>query len=83
MKVRLVENGTGTIPVSSMKDGEIAVIRSWKHDTAYNGKIVQRFRDILVSIGQPEGNSWSGLFREPMHDCRVELLKSGATIVLE
>lgn len=44
--------------VSDLKDGEVAIIRSWGVTDAYIGRLVQRHGNILLTIGKKEGNGW-------------------------
>lgn len=62
------------IPAQMMEDGQIGVIISWSTGS-YLGKIVQRYKDNLVSLGEESGQSWSNWFDgRKAEDCRVRLL---------
>jgi len=45
-----------------MEDGDVGVIVSWLCGT-HLGRIVQRYKNNLVSIGRPSGNGWSLAFK--------------------
>jgi hypothetical protein len=64
--------------VSKMKDGDIAVIRQWPGVEDYNGRIVQRYRDTLVCLGEPSGQSWVPTIDKLKG--KVEILKSGTLL---
>ena len=64
-----------------MKDGDVAIIREWGDCLKYRGRIVQRYKDDLVSLGRGEGASWPGLFARPRDlVVLVEILKPGSTL---
>lgn len=75
------------IHVSEMKDGDIAVIVSWKH---VNNKdtIVQRCGDDLISLGKGLSSKWAGVFafgesrltKGASPHCQVRVLPPGTTI---
>ena len=73
-----------TIPASQMNDGDIGVITSW-NALDYIGRIVQRYRDLLITVGSPSGNGWERYFRsnDTKPRCRVRLLEKGETLVVE
>ena len=90
MKVRLTNTEyPDTIQIRKMKDGDIAVIVDWgRGNPEYVNLVVQRFDEHLAILGLPSGSGWSGAWaigssRLTSHDCRVRLLKSGETLVLE
>lgn len=84
MMVRLVTNVVTEIPISELRDGQLAVITAWLGDK-YIGEVVQRNGDGLVAIGQPTGSGWSRIFPECSRypQCRVRLLVPGDKIVVE
>jgi len=73
------------IPVHNMKDGDIGVITSWSMPD-YHGRVVQRYKDNLITLGEQSGQSFPGLLSHPALEhtkCRVRLLQPGDTITLE
>ena len=83
MGVRLVEILIDkSIPVSEMKDGEIGTITKWTYKNAV-GTIVQRYNDILVTVGRPSGCSWPSIFPNGDINCRIRILEKGDTLIIE
>jgi hypothetical protein len=58
-----------------MQDGQIGIIVEWSSGMLHN-RIVQAYDDDLISIGLPNGNSWSN-YKNLSDSCRVKLLKKG------
>lgn len=74
---------TNLIRISDMKDGEIGVIRSMPVFHIAEGRVVQRYRNHLITIGEDCGSSWSGYFDRYTHsENTVELLRKGDSITL-
>jgi len=48
------------VQMQDLKDGQIAVVVD-KRYPSYCGKIVQRYKDCGVSIGQVSGSGWTGI----------------------
>lgn len=70
------------IPVTDMKDGDIAEIVCWEVPM-YTGRIVQRYDKHLITIGRAEGSSWPHYFahvHEPGSGNQVRLLNEGETL---
>lgn len=94
--IRLKEQSKDdSICVDDMKDGDVGVVTSWAILT-YVGQIVQRYGKSLVALGNVKDRRmyrgflvvwkvWPNYF--PSHnrveECRVRLLKSGETLVVE
>lgn len=91
MKV-VTENPPG-ISVQAMCDGDVAIITQWgtvpDHTTDHVGKVVQRYNDSLIVLGQTAGKSWPGLFKPfevqvsidiSWDDCRVRVLDKGTIL---
>jgi hypothetical protein len=51
------------LKMSDLKDGEVAIIIDSR---SYDGRIVQRYGDIGVSIGLPEGNSFTEISKNSL-----------------
>lgn len=70
-----------TIPATSLKDGQLAVLVSG--NTTYTGCIVMRHiygtRDLLVNIGKAGGSTWFGPVPSGL---RVRPLKAGEQITV-
>lgn len=82
MKLTL-SNSERDIPVYNMKDGDIGIITRWGEQDDEIGSIVQRYKDVLISLGEASGSSWTEIFRSLNTDCRVRLLNSGDIINIE
>jgi len=52
MPVKLSTELSGVIPVTKLKDGQVAVITQWIWETCA-GRIVQRYGKHLITIGLP------------------------------
>lgn len=55
MSVKLVNEIVYDVHVSTMNDGDIAVITKWAPDSSMIGTIVQRYYDALIIVGKPGG----------------------------
>ncbi len=65
--------------VSDMKDGDVGVIVDCKID-CYVGRIVQRYINVLITIGTSNGH-WSHIFDLPKN-FRVRVLEKGETLIV-
>lgn len=85
MGVKLVKDSKyNTISVLDMSDGDIAEIISWTNKQ-YVGTIVQRYINVLITVGSSSGKAWTGIFdidknSSAAADCRVRLLVPGEKI---
>jgi restriction endonuclease S subunit len=85
--MKLITDITTDIPVSEMKDGDIAIVTKWKNDY-YTGQVVQRYKDYLIRVGKPSKQGWGGIFKKD-HDfltdksCMVRILPSGTVLEIE
>lgn len=68
---------------SDMEDGEIAIITAWPSTSInYNGRVVQRYKDKLITLGAQSGESWSSMDTlGPL--CRVRTLEPGEKLVIK
>ena len=60
-----------------LKDGQIAIITE---DCIYNGRIIQRFGDDLITIGLPSGSHWENIERVTLE---VRILEDGDLIKIK
>lgn len=68
----------------SLKDGQIAEIISWGGGEEYNGRIVQRYREDLVTLGAPSGESWFNFFNRKLNgEFLVRVLKKGTALTVD
>jgi hypothetical protein len=49
------------IVVGKMKDGEVGVIIEWGENKEYVGRVVQRHKNILLSLGRCSGCGWGDI----------------------
>lgn len=61
-----------------MKDGEIGIVRVSEY--GHEGTIVQRFDDILISLGRGKGSSWSKICTYPITNMKIEILPKGTRL---
>lgn len=80
---KLVRFNEETVSLSEMADGDVAEIIKW-HDNREVGKIIQRFGDTIIFIGEPHGNSYPNLlsWEDVDEECRVRILPPGTLIIL-
>ncbi len=72
------------IPVTEMKCGQIGVIIKWGSvDNENVGKVVQRYGNILIVLGEHSGLCFDQIFSTECKNYRVRLLYSGNTIKIE
>ncbi len=89
MSVKLKTSANGTVHLSEMRDGQIAVITSWDQDS-HVGNVVQRFREALIRIGYGWGTSWphaftpgvKGFSTAAFPQCRVKILSDGRELIV-
>lgn len=81
MSVELVNKIDDSVPVIQLKDGQIAIIVKWSNPE-YNGRIVQRYNNDLITLGRPLGNCWINYFKDNISgsSSRVRILKNGELI---
>lgn len=85
MAVKLKNDVKDDIPVSNLKENEIAVITQWGSHKSYIGYIVfLTYTDngyILSQLG--DINSYWENWESLTNDCRVRVLKPGTELVIE
>ncbi len=77
------DNTPSGIAAHRMKDGDVGEIIKWSGGN-YIGTVVQRYENLLISVGEPSGCGWGNWFdqAEVREDCRVRLLAKGTKIEL-
>lgn len=81
--VEILSTEPKVVLVTEMRDGDIAIIR--EHPISSNiGLIVQRYKDILVTIGLPSSQSFPTPFqiRDPVN-FKLEILGPGTTLIIK
>jgi hypothetical protein len=74
-----LKNTNKVIEASEMKDGQIGVIH--EHAASYVGRIVQRYKNILIVIGEDSGYSFTSLLgSSAAGSVKIRLLEAGDTI---
>lgn len=73
-----------TISVLDMKDGDIAIIVDWS-SRDHLGKIVQRYKDNLITVGKHSGEGWSSFFltTDESPKRRVRILPKGTLLEID
>jgi hypothetical protein len=67
------------IKASEMRDGQIGVIH--EHAASYVGRIVQRYNNILIVIGEDSGHAFPSLLGSSAAEgVKIRLLEAGDTI---
>ena len=66
---------------SEMKDGEIGEIVEWTFDGAI-GRIVQKYKESLISLGMHSGKSFSLAGNIKLKGCEVRILPPGTKFEL-
>ena len=71
------------IPMSEMRDGEIAVLTKF-YRKEYIGKLVQRYGGDIILLGRPEVYSFKNIlsFKSSEEENRVRILQPGETITI-
>lgn len=83
--MKILNEKANDVPISVMKDGNIAVITYFPGQPEATGRIVQRYENRLISLGLVAGKSWTTLFAigVPMlEDYRVRILPLGTQLEL-
>ena len=78
---KLHNQNDGSVPVSEMKDGDLAVVTGWPTQ-AYVGRVVQRYGEYLLTVGAPAGSGWGRYFAGEILTVAayVRILKAGELI---
>lgn len=85
MSVYLDTQRKTRIPVTDMRDGQIAIIVAHQTNPNYIGRVVQHYGDTLITIGGKKEYSWSNPFANKSvgEIMRVRLLEKGEHIIIE
>lgn len=90
MIAKLVSIPESDVPITYMKDGDVALITKWDLGN-YEGRIVQRIgsgeESQLITIGGTVGEHFSFIFKKDILDstrnnCKVKILPEGTIIRL-
>lgn len=65
------------VHIRDMEDGQIGEIVKWGSIDHYIGRIVQRYRDILVTIGENSDHSFDVAINRGGENLMVRLLEPG------
>lgn len=85
MKIISIPNSNWKLP-SEVKDGEICIVRewpptpNWAYINGAVGKLLQRYGDKFIVLGEHSGKSYSDLIDSD--DVRLEVLPKGTIINL-
>ena len=78
VKLNKKKKEKNVVQMQDLKDGQIAVVVD-KRYPSYCGKIVQRYKDCGVSIGQVSGSGWSGI---ESNSLEVRILRDGERLTI-
>lgn len=69
--------------LSKMEDGDVAEIIAWT-DRREIGKVIQRYGNNIIIIGEPYGSSYPTIlgYDNVDEECLVKILSKGTTIEL-
>jgi hypothetical protein len=67
------------ILMQDLKNGQIAVVLKNDGFSRYEGKIVQRYGNSAVSIGEESGEGWSNIQENTL---KVRILKQGEILTI-
>lgn len=81
MAVQLTNNTTKNVPVGLMNDGDIAIII---HSACpqHIGKVVTRYDNHLVALGQPVYENWANYFPTRSSTMKVRILQPGEQLTI-
>lgn len=68
-----------TVTPAEMKDGEIGIIRNWSV-SGYIGRIVQKYKNDLITLGMRAEHSFLGTGDIAGKKCQVEILSPGTQL---
>ena len=74
-----------SINAHDMKDGDIGVITKWgRYGSGSVGKVIQRYKDILIALGSDSGQSYTSFFTGPTSaSYQVMLIQRGDQLRFE
>jgi len=76
--MKILNETTNDIYVGELKDGQIGIITEWGRHTQYIGRIIQRYKDSLVVLGEQSENGWYSIPID--NDYRVRILPKGTKL---
>lgn len=84
MTCKVLSSVMEDIPVAEMQCGQIGVITKWDAPITPTGKVVQRFKNSLIVLGEYHGSSYSDVHDPAQYPgCYVRLLPPGAIIEVQ
>lgn len=84
--VTIEEKIKSDISINDMRDGQIGVITRWGNHDEYLGRVVQRYGDSLITLGQCYGRGFYrpiGIESANEGKLRVQILENGTLLRLE
>ena len=82
MSCRVVGEVVSAIPVQQLLDGQMAVIHKWGSCSKALGRVVQRYKDDLIVLGEPWGKCYQDIttYARSCLNCFVVVLPPGTKI---
>ena len=81
MPVQLTSKISSSILADEMEDGDIAVITKSILPLSLN-RVVMRWGDCLIVIGQPSSQSWPHFFAAGRTEMQVRILQPGEQLTI-
>jgi len=85
--MRVVDKMDNSVPVRTLKEAQLAVITTWETDTSVLGKVVTRWGNDLILLGEGRSKSYSTFFTKDESitakdnaNYRVKLLEHGTIL---
>ena len=72
---KLIKEVTTIIPAHDMADGQVGVIVQWGTNPEFEYRVVQRFGDDLMQVGESRANAWTGFFARDAQEPGTHLVK--------
>lgn len=76
-----VQHLNSYIPLKKMKDGDVAEVMFWPNEPFMTSKVIQRYKDIIIILGEDSGQSYPGILgTERSATIKVNILTEGTIL---